>query len=152
MKNHLIFLVLPAALACMPAAAQLNKCAGPDGKLTYSDRQCQVGEKPAAVTAPPIAEPTAREVREARIRQLHLKEHAREIEARRAATPVAGAVGIVAAPERVQSRVGSGHFDQDRCYGVRRELRIAKRMNPLHFDRDIATLELRRAERSYCAD
>ena len=34
-------LALLAALAALPASAQLYKCQGPDGKVVYSDQRCE---------------------------------------------------------------------------------------------------------------
>ena len=149
LSRHLAAAIV-AALLPITAAAQLIKCAGPEGRVTYSDRPCQAGEKRAEVTAAPLPEPTAREIREAQLRQRAEVGLARELELRRAVTPVGGVVGISPTPDRGRQRVGSGQVDRDRCYGVRREIRIAKRLNPMGFDRDIATIELQRAERQFC--
>lgn len=41
-----------AAMACMPAAAQLFKCKGPDGKVVYSDTRCEASDTGALKVNP----------------------------------------------------------------------------------------------------
>ena len=150
-RRPLAALALAAALLPAIAAAQLIKCAGPDGRVTYSDRSCQAGEKRAEVKAGPIPEPTAQDAQEAELRRIAANEQARQVERRRAAERPARAIGIYSTPTRGRSVAAMGPgADADRCYGVRRQIRIAKRLNPIGYEREFATTELQRAERQFC--
>jgi hypothetical protein len=42
-------LALGLLAAAVPAAAQLHRCTGKDGKVTYTDRECEVGAKSRGV-------------------------------------------------------------------------------------------------------
>lgn len=155
MEVRVVSLLIAAAvcLACQPAAAQLNKCVAADGKVSYSDRACPTSAKPAAVTAPPIAEPTSRDAAAADLRRRIGNIEAREIERRREAEQRASSQVrefSVGRPQARGAQLSAPEPDRARCYGVRHRMDVSKMRNPLTFDRTIEYMELLRAEQRYC--
>jgi hypothetical protein len=141
------------AMACLPAAAQLNKCVAADGKVSYSDRACPTSQKAAAVTAPPIAEPTSRDAAAADLRRRLGNLEAREIEIRRAAAERSAGQAqrfSIGRPQARSTQLSAPQPDRALCIGIQNRMDVSKMRNPLAFDRTIEYMELLRAQQRHC--
>lgn len=155
MKTSLVLQVGAAlGLAAGCAHAQLNKCVGDGGLVTYSDRACPPTAAASAIKAPPIAEPTRRDALAAAQRRHSENREAQLVELRRQIQelqPKPGPANLGGHGQRGLEPSPPPDPDSAKCAGIRHQQRRAKFEDPLGHDRSIHAMELQRAAARHCA-
>jgi hypothetical protein len=149
--------LLVASAVLLPAtllAQTIHRCEGPEGRVSYSDKECPPGSRAVRAMAPPAA-PTAEDQKEARARAQREKDVAAALAQSRQATPASPRGGAAYVPAEEARRAAD-------CAYLRAELDSSRRLRnvlttrPYYSLDDVEQMDAREAAlaadyRRYCS-
>jgi hypothetical protein len=156
-KNTLVVYFLFLSTFSGAAFGQVNKCTGPDGKVTYSDKPCpHISDKASALKIQPSISTSQPEDSTAKYNQAVKAKDTERAAAKakndKERAEQAALKGKILENQNKIEKIKNENYDPVKCQAARAKMDIMKTRDPLTYNLDVSFFEFQMQANLHCGN